>query len=340
VCDLPEEASAPAPESVFVDSPPWGSRVERVDVRGLRRVPEAIVRGVLGLRSGEALDEGRLRRDVLALHELEVFSDILAETTPMGDSVRLAFVVREHPLVGRVEVRGASGVGPGRFVPVAPGEIHEPERVARSARDWQTGLADTGYLDARVRATAHRDGPSTVGVCYRVEAGPRFVLDALRFTGNERVPSGELLGKIDDHDGRANAPGKPYRPDLLRADLLHLTALYYDRGHLDVRLGEPVVRRDPRSGRLTVEIPVREGSVYRVGAAECRGAPRRDLAECRRLLGVARGDVFDRSAIHAGLERVRARFTTSRGQPNVTPDTQTHPERATVDLTVDVELAK
>jgi outer membrane protein assembly factor BamA len=83
-------------------------------------------------------------------------------------------------------------------------------------------------------------------------------------------------------------------------------------------------------------ISVVEGPVYQLAEVTCTG----DLAEgeprCLELLGVRKGDVFSRSAVVRGVERVRElQAKKGRGtqiEPSTTLDSATH----TVKLTIHV----
>jgi outer membrane protein assembly factor BamA len=89
--------------------------------------------------------------------------------------------------------------------------------------------------------TRQRRRGARVDLCFVVEPGPRYLIAELAPVGNTLVPSRELVALVDDHDGKANRAGAPFRPDLLEPARLLWLALYYDRGFLNVELGEPRV---------------------------------------------------------------------------------------------------
>lgn len=334
-------ARAPAPAEVrapveSVAEPEWGARVLAVDLVGLVRVPRALVAGAIHTQVGDPLDEAEIAADVRRLYELESFDEVEARTEHAADGVRLTFVVRERALVGRVEYRGPRPLG--RHVPLASGELHDPARLWRAARGLEDHLRESGHLDARVWTRERKRGRQ-VDVVFFVTPGPRYLLSELVFVGNAGVPSRELLALVDDHDGRANRAGTPFRPDLLARDRLRIQALYYDRGYLDAKLGEPRGVRDARARSFSVEWPVDEGGVYRLEKIVFTGQLRAPERRYRELLGLAPEQVFSRARVAEGLARIRAHHQRLGRDAEVTPETELDARAHRVSLRVRIEEA-
>lgn len=321
-CDAPNVEAA-LPELALPREPEWGARVGAVELRGLARVPAQLARAVVTTRVGDALSEPRVAADLRALLALEVFEDAAVETEPTRGGVRLRYLLRERKQIARVELRGLTEPGPGRWAPLATGELYDAARVRRAALGLEDHLSDSGYLEARVEVR-QRVGRDRVDVCLWVERGQRWLVSELAPRGNHRVSRREIAALIDDHDGRANRPGAPFRADLFEADRVRIAALYYDRGFLDARVGEPEL--DRLRGRLL--IPVHEGAPYRVSTVTFAGKLRGGDQKYRELLGVAQGQLFSRSALQTGLERIalhhRALGRTARATPDTTLDPATH----------------
>ncbi|MCL4748860.1 MAG: hypothetical protein KJ015_01805 [Myxococcales bacterium] len=333
-CDAPTRADTPTIE--LPSEPEWGARVSAVELRGTRRVPEALLRAAIEIRAGETLDEERVAADVRRLYALEAFSQVVAETDATPGGVRLRFVVEERRLVGRVDYRGIGALPLGRHVPLREGELFDPARIHRAAQGLEDHLVESGHLDARVRSHQRRD-TETVDVCFAVEAGPRYTLAELVPVGNHSVPSSELSALVDDHDGEVNRPGAPFRPDLLGPARLRIQALYFDRGFLDVALGEPRVVRDEGSRTLRVEWPIQEGTVYRLARVTFSGKLRGPEQRYRELLGVAPGQVFSRARIAEGLGRIREHHETLGHSAQAVPEIELDPREGSVGLRVSIE---
>ncbi len=82
------------------------NRIERIDVRGNRRIPEDTIRFYIQSRPGEVFDENRLELDLRALYKANFFENIEV-TERDGDTGKLVtFTVREKPLIRDIKYEG------------------------------------------------------------------------------------------------------------------------------------------------------------------------------------------------------------------------------------------
>lgn len=319
------------------DAPAWGSRVTRVSVEGLQRVPRSVVDSAIGTRAGSLLDRDRVRRDVASLYALEAFSDVSAATTPDGDGVALHYVVVERPLIGLVVFDGASPGVRGALA-LRAGGIYDPARIERRARLTRQSLVDAGHLLAKIELEGCRPSPSRVDVLVRADEGPEFVIDRVVFDGAHRVSHDDLLAALrkgNGPDADVNVPGRHYRAAAVHLEILYMNVLYYDRGMVSVNIDPPRTRLDPKRGAVTLIFPVHEGPVYHLGRVQVSGrlvaSPARYLA----LLGARSGDLFDLARLRHGMAKIR-KLEAAHGVPNadVDPKTVLHPDAGLADLKI------
>jgi outer membrane protein insertion porin family len=317
--------------------PPWGAQISKVEVIGAAHVPRDLLFATIKTKAGAPLDADAIARDIRALHELEAIDDARVDAELLAnDRVILRFILGERRVVGSVSYRWPTPLTAGHWVPLAKGELWDAARVARMRLDLERNLIEAGHLDAKVEAR-HVVADESVHVCFLVEQGPKYAIDRLRFTGNERVPSAELAALLHTHEHRVNEAGKPYREDLLEGDLLYVSALYYDRGFLGVKVGPPRVETAldaSGNGRLTVDIPIVEGPIYRIRSFRFAGMG--PHAEHAKHIGIKIGEVFQRSKLLDGIEKIRA-FHRARGEAvEVTPATTMDPTKGEVALVFNV----
>lgn len=300
--------------------PEWGTRLSAVTVER-RRFPAAVVGRAVHLGVGSTLEPEAVRADVARLLALEAVANVRVEL----DGTRLLYVVEERPKIHSVVVTGAR-TEPGHWLPLVAGELYDPARVRRMQLDLEADLAARGHLDAKVvtRQRAARDG---VDVCVIVTTGPRWLVEEVRTEGNRALGTRELLGLVDTRDGRVNTRGKPYRKELLEPGLWTIRAHYYDRGFVEVEVGDPRVTRDEKTHRIQVRIPITEGAQHRVGEIRFPNVPPHLRAKYARALGVESGDVFSRSRIAEGLTKLA-----STSQREFELSTEVHRKTRLVDL--------
>jgi outer membrane protein insertion porin family len=76
--------------------PASGQRVETVNFRGARRVPQETLQAVIATKPGGVYSEDAVRRDLVALWGTQRFDDIRLEVVPGPTGVIVTFVVTER----------------------------------------------------------------------------------------------------------------------------------------------------------------------------------------------------------------------------------------------------
>jgi outer membrane protein insertion porin family len=300
--------------------PEWGTKLTGVDVERGRLPSDVVGRAVL-LRTGSTLEPEAVRADVARLLGLEAVANVRVEL----DDTRLRYVIEERPAIRSVIVTGGPARA-GHWLPLVTGELYDPARVRRMQIDLEADLVAQGHLDAKVETRSVRSNDG-VDVCVLLQRGKSWSIADVRVDGNRAVSERELLSLVDTHQGRVNTRGKPFRAELLDGDLPRLLSLYYDRGFVEADVGEPRVTREPKTARLRVRIPVTEGARHRLGEIRFVNVPASARERLAKALGVSSGEVFSRSRLTEGLERLR-----STTQADFDLTTEVHPETHRIDL--------
>jgi len=312
----------------------------KVEVTGAPHVPPDLPLGVIRSRADTPLDAAVVAEDVRALLDLEAIANVRVESERIpSDRVILRYVLEERRVIGSVTYSWSNPLGYGHWVPLAKGELFDPTRIARTRRDLEIHLETAGHLEARVEER-HRQNDHEVNVCFVVQPGPKYLIDRIAFSGNERVSQADLAAQLHTYEHRANEAGQPFRADLLETDLLYVSALYYDRGHLSVKVGPPRTTTTATSateGKITIDVPIVEGPAYRLGVVRVSGfGSPSEHAEHLKRLGIQHGELFQRGKLLEGIERIRA-FERKRGvEVDVTPETKLDSGAGEVDLVFEI----
>lgn len=79
-----------------------------VEVEGNKLVPRDQILEVLSTKTGEALEEAKLNRDLHSIYDLGFFTDVKAEKVKTEKGLKLLFLVVENPIVQQIEIQGNS----------------------------------------------------------------------------------------------------------------------------------------------------------------------------------------------------------------------------------------
>ncbi|MFQ5894312.1 MAG: outer membrane protein assembly factor BamA, partial [Nitrospinota bacterium] len=322
--------------------------VRAIEVRGNRRIEQSTIRFYIQLREGQALTSvelvDRLRADVKRIYGLGFFRDVRVDVEPFEGGLRVIYVVREKPVISRIEVVGHEKLSLEKVrerITVKVQTIVNEATLKESVRSIRLLYQEEGYYFARVEALLQEIRPDAVSVTFRIDEGESVLIESIGFTGNESIREKELLGVMVTSEGGffSFLTGSGiFQERQLRQDLLRLRLLYQNRGFVKVQVGEPIIREDRARARLHITIPIVEGLRYRVGRITLRGGeaiiPPEELRAGMRL---REGGFFNRSFLIEDVQAISERFAQQgHAFADVSPDLDTRDAERRVDVRIGV----
>jgi outer membrane protein assembly factor BamA len=275
--------------------------IDRVQIRGVDDRLATTLRGELETKPGMQIDEAPLVHDLRRLWKLGVIED--ASVTL--DAGEVTFVLTPRQSITRVVRKGGDALAQSRFRQLEATPF-EPSRIRRMAEALQESYVREGRLDAQVEAR-QRVHAAGVDVCVATNPGPRVTIGKLDFPGAKAVTKQTLLAALHGKEANVNRVGGAFDEAALAFDEIYLQVEYWERGHLDVKIGKPTLKR--RGKRLEVAIPIDEGPSYRLGTiASPIAVPLRS------------GAVFRRSEIVKAMDVMRAKLPLDNIYPQTTLD--------------------
>ncbi len=82
---------------------PKRDTVEKIDIRGNRRIPEDTIRFYIQSRPGDVFDSARLELDLRALYKANFFETISVEERDGDTGKIVTFILKEKPLIRNIE---------------------------------------------------------------------------------------------------------------------------------------------------------------------------------------------------------------------------------------------
>jgi outer membrane protein insertion porin family len=345
---VPDAQAVPGcPESIL----PGGDPLESAGFEGKPVVRVCLVGGSVAsrksaervalLHAGETFTANRVRADLDGLMKLGVFDDVSAFGLQVrqGASVVVFYAVRDRPRVADIAFQGAKVLGDAALVaklPVEVGSPYDPARVSLIAQAVRDEYRQRGYAGTRVVLVAEpvaapSGAPAAVSVRIKVDEGPQWHLSKLEFRGNKKVAEADL------RKAAGLKVGQPFVKDEIERATLLVTALFYDRGFVTVRVTSEEGAGDA-TGSVPLAFVIEEGDVHTISALRVTklGAPHeKEILE--KVIRTRPKQVFDRSALVEDIARVKAFFTKHGQEVEVEPQTEIDPKKHTIDLTLVVQ---
>jgi outer membrane protein insertion porin family len=301
-----------------------GARVGSVTLQGDFTIPPERILGLIRLSPGDRYREAEVAERIRdAEEQLRKDGYLEAHLTlapirrdPASGEVPIEITVRDGPRY-RVRIDGAEKIRESRLrdrLSLHESGIADDAEAEEAARQLRATYLEEGYAFAEVRGTLTREGEGGE-FRFEVSEGPRVSVEAVGFSGNDRVSAEELAKGI-----QTRTPGFPFasgvfRREALDRDLRVIAALYHGRGFPDVRVGPVDLTFSEDRQRVRIAIPIVEGPRFVVGTVTLEGVHAVRAPQIRAALSLATGDPWSQERVATGERAVR-RLYARRGYLN------------------------
>jgi outer membrane protein insertion porin family len=273
----------------------------KIVVRSAAPVDARELAALVALAPGEPLDPERVRATLRNLRLAGLASEVELWTRAVEGGVEVELVLFPEVVVGSVAIAGESGLPAARLLAAVPQKRGQPlreDRVVRGVYRIEELLAAEGFRTPRARvAVAPLEGGPAVSVTYRVEAGPRTRIGAVRLAGLAPPAEAAALEQL-----RAR-PGEPYRPAAVRDDRERLERWLARSGY---RRAKVAAAEESAAGAAAVDLlwKIERGPRFELDLA---GAERKTL-EQRGLLSFLGDAPFDEALVLESVAAIRDDF--------------------------------
>ena len=191
--------------------------------------------------------------------------------------------------------------------------------LKRSIRAIRKRYRDAGYLETRVRMTEAKSPSPDRTIRFRIEEGPRTVVETIEINGNSAIPD-KGLEKQMLTQLRGTFHGGAFVPEVLTEDISAMEAIYLRRGYLDIAITQDVSFTGGEGEKLTlahVIINVDEGKQTRVSDVRFKGLRTLTEAKARRAVALKKGRPFREYMVKSD-ENTLSEKISEKGHPHVT----------------------
>ena len=325
-----------------------GQKVVKLTFKGNRKTEDEAIRLILGMVVGEAYSKDRLRDDVRAVWRMANFEDVKVEIAEAATGgVELTYVLVEKPIIHKIYVQGAEEVGLDKInevLDIRKEQILDAAKIKRNEEKIRDLYVEKGFYLAEVTSETKLITQNEVDVYFHCDEHAKVEVRQVRFLGNKVATEEELRGAIGTQEGgwlSFLTSSGTYREDSFDRDILMLTAFYYDRGYINVKIGKPEIELSADKHYLYITIPLEEGPVFSIGKLDFKGDLILPKEEYYKRIAVHSGETFNRSRLGADITRLNDLYK-DKGYAyvNITPATAISNDAKAVDLSFDIQRGK
>jgi outer membrane protein insertion porin family len=303
-------AIAPQAARAQAEKFPEGTIV-KIDFEGNGTITPDKIKPKLLSRVGQPLDQDKVEADLKTLLGTKWFSDVRyypEETPPKSGKWALIFVVREMPLLTKVEFRGRKAVRLKEIedtTQLKAGERADPTRTRLAVSQIQRLYQEKGYDLASVTLIEGGNTGDTK-IVIEIFEGPKVKVNSISFVGNHFASGATLQTKIGTRKPILGLFGK-YHGDMLDEDRQKLVDYYQGQGFFEAKV-TPVTRPGTDPGQVDLTFVVSEGTRYSVRNVIIEGNTKLKTEKLKEDLELHSGKPFLMNVKEADKNRILLKY--------------------------------
>ncbi|MDA8326075.1 MAG: outer membrane protein assembly factor BamA [Nitrospiraceae bacterium] len=286
-----------------------------IEIRGLKRIEEGVVRRLISQQVGEPLSPRKITTDIKHIYQTGYFEDVKVEGEPFEGGLKLIYVVREKPTIRKIDFYGNKEVKTEdiqKQIKISPGSVADTVLINDNASKITAYYESEGYSLTRVVPVVRTTAANQAVLTYVINEGPRIKIKEIRFIGNKALKSGEI---------RAAMKSKPrsffsflfksgyYKKDDLLADSERIKDLYFDHGYIQAVVQDPKTTLTPDKKWAIITYAIQEGEQFRVSKTSFAGNKIVGTEELRKLLATKVGEPVSRKLVRQDVIDLTDRYS-------------------------------
>lgn len=320
-------------------------QVVSVEVRGNKKIETAAVLQKVHTKPQSLLSKEIVREDIRSIFSLGFFDNIeaLEEDAPGG--VKVVFVVKEKPIVSKIEFEGLDALEKDDIkdlILIKEYEVLDLAKVNSSIEKLTQKYEEKGYYLADVRYEVVPDDKRNEAVLkFHVEENDKIQVKKINIIGN-KVMSGDDLKKV--MQTKEGGPfswisgGGSYREAIFERDISAMGFYYGTMGYVRARFGKPEVTVSPDKKWIYITFYVDEGQQYFVGDVDFNGELLFTREELKEDLKLVKGDIFNTEILRRETLKYTEKYSDlGYAFANVIPQPNIHDDTKTVDVNFEVD---
>lgn len=298
---------------------------------------DRIVRS-FGVLPGGRYSPDAVRRGIVKLVALGLFSDVWVEKHEHDGVLDLLIHVRERPRISKIEFSGNRRKDTSELekkLSLHAGEICSPGAVQTQVDSLIKFYRDEGFARAQVHAALDSTaGVSQVVLRFAIEEGEKLQITRVRFVGASPWLEARLRKQLKTRP-RGFFGGGQIKDETFEDDRQKLEAWYHGQGYRDMRVVSHELEPGDLPRHVTLVLTVEEGRRYAMGSVQWKGNTIIRTAELSANLRVHPLDRYDASKIERAQGQAYAAYS-EQGYLSVSIEPKETVRDSVVDVTFHV----
>lgn len=318
--------------------------VNKIEIRGLKRIEEGAIRTKISQRPGEAVSQEKTNEDIRTIFKMGYFEDVNIELEAFEGGIRLIYIVKEKPTIIRVDFQGNKELDDTKLkekISITPGSIADTVLIQDNAAKLRNLYEEEGYWLANVIPVTKKISGDDISLTYQIEEGTKVKLNKISFAGNKNISASSIKKVMETKEwwifSFLSTGSGYYKKDRVEGDIERIRNLYYNGGYLKAVVGEPQVTLDKDKKSMAVTISISEGEVYSISSIEVSGNKTFDTETIKKLITMTPNSVFRKNILEKNIQAISNLYTENGyAMASITPDLSPDEKNRTVTVVLAV----
>ncbi len=286
-------------------------RVVAIEVEGNRNAAKPMVMGVSSIKVGDDLSPTAIAETIRRLYGLGFFRDVRVEAEEVPGGVKVYIVLDELPKLTALTYSGNKQIKKtdlDEALRIGVGGYISPYLIQEKKSKIEQLYADKGYFRAVADPVlTYSDDSTAAALEFRITEKSKVKVEKVIVSGNSRVKSGDLIGKMRNRS-RGFLRTSDFAREKYDEDLRKIIEEYQRQGFVDAHLVSDSIAIDSTRNRMTIHLQVYEGPRYYFGEVSVSGSDRLPGDVLKKLVKFKAGDAFNAEKYDRSLNELHTAY--------------------------------
>lgn len=277
------------------------SVITAIEVVGTSDLETSQILVKLESQIGQTVDRQRIIRDIKAIYQMGLFSNVQVETEQQETGFLLRFVVTERPRIQTIRLSGARLISEEDLkeaIQTKDHGIYDPAKIKQDENIIRGLYRKEGYVRTKVSTHTEAITEKKYRVDFVIEETPQVFLTNIHTKGNQLFSELDIKRFITSAEidcfSWFNESGI-FNEERVNQDLALIAQNYLTEGYIKVFIDKPRVLlfHNPEFSRLEVFLNINEGQQYFTGKVDISGDLLLNKEALLALLELKEGSVYN-----------------------------------------------
>ncbi len=325
-------------------APLRGGTVEKIVIKGNRKIEADAIRAKLSTREGGSYSDTLIRQDIQDLFATGFFYNVTVDRSESGP-ITVTYTVQEKPSIAEIEFENNDEVEDDELretTGLKAYEILNQAKIREATEKIEKLYEDKGFFLARVTAkiTPLKEDDN-VKLTFDIRENDKVKVKRISFIGNKKMGSNKLKSAMLTQEGgyfSFLSGSGAYKQEAFDRDVQVLNILYFNEGYVQVKIDRPQVYVTPDKKAIYISIRIEEGEQFKVGSVDFTGDLLFSRQELFETTKIEEQDLFRYQILQEDLKALQAKYgDLGYAYANPIPRTRIREADREVDITFEID---